>query len=504
MGRHHAVATSHNRRDRLDIITTLRISLAIPGPAVALIDCDFCIQGRIDGQVEGHHAIATIHSLQGSGIVTRGGEDLSIPLILDTGGGGEILHIGRINHCGGTCHNADAVGRIVSIHCIESSGLSNRIGHGAACSDIVRQCGILIPGSCCASYDISSQGCIAGTADIVARQNRRVRQGVHNYLHRGGRTFALSSLVDIGRLIRCICLNRRRSIAITLGKLLVVGIVPSDSASGSRSGCQHRTTLSTDSCRCRDCRGCRDFVNSHHQLSQITVALVLIGGHHVEGCSLRNLQGGAVELLRASSIAIPRHRIIGSSCQGHRRRTAMRNRGHLRSNRQLVKRCDYRSLGTFATRFSIIGSHLEGSGCINSSSIITRCCSEKCIVVIPSILNIIGISNNKSDITGAATGHSAENRSVRQLIDNNIHRHFRTLTTIGTYGRNIECGAGGHTSTIGIMGLSSHGGVIPLCVCAALACACGKGNSHEIARQTLRSGSRHCRHFRNIKNRNSQ
>ena len=293
MGRHHAVATSNNRRDCLDIITTLRISLAIPGPAVALIDCDVCILNRIDGQVEGHHAIATIHSLQGSGIVTRGGEDLSIPLILDTCGGGEILHIGRINHCGGTCHNADAVGRIVSIHCIESSRLSNRIGHGAACSDIVRQCGIVIPGSCCASYDISSQGCIAGTADIVARQNRRVRQGVHNYLHRGGRTFALSGQIDIGRLIRCIGLNRRRSIAITLGKLLVVGIVPSDSASGSRSGCQHRTTLSTDSCRCRDCRGCRDFVNSHHQLSQITVALVLIGGHHVEGCSLRNLQGGA-------------------------------------------------------------------------------------------------------------------------------------------------------------------------------------------------------------------
>ena len=201
MGRHDAVATGHNGSQCLGILTTLGVGLAVPSPAVALINRNLCILDRIDGQVEGHHAVAVVHGLQGSGVVTRSGEGLAVPLILYTSSGAGLHLIGRINRNRHVSSCTFTRSSVIHILRIEGGGDSDRCRDRSTLADRLGHLGIRIPMSGHACDHLSGQCGIASTADRLSRQDGSGRQGVHHHFQGRQLAFAPSGRIFVSGLV---------------------------------------------------------------------------------------------------------------------------------------------------------------------------------------------------------------------------------------------------------------------------------------------------------------
>ena len=183
----------------------------------------------------------------------------------------------------------------------------------------------------------------------------------------------------------------------------------------------------------------------------------------------------------------------------------MGNRGRLRRKWQRVDSSNDRSLSALATSLGIVCRHFEGRGRADRSRIITiRGFEEGIVVVIPFVLDIGGRSCREGHLSLAATARVADDRGGRRCVDHHLDRDCLALTSVRADGSHIIGRCGGDTGTVGILCQSRHGSIVPLGMVANIAGSGLQGHLNVGARQTLRSGSRHSRYFRNIKNRNSQ
>ena len=490
---HNTVATRHHRRQCLGIVTARGVVLVVPSPAVTLIDSDLLRQHRIDGEMQGHHAVAVVHGMQRSGVVAGSGEGFIVPHILDTGHSRVVDIIGRINRGDDIGGSADTVCRVIGIDGIECRGLGHLDLQRAAGADSCGEIGILIPGGGHASDRGSGKGGIARTAQGRTRQNGSGGQGLHRHLHHRGSTATIRIGIVVDSTILRGRLDSRRCIGVAFGKIGVVGVVPTDDTVGRGRSRQGITTLQADNLRIGHRRGGRNLVDGHHHLLQCTAASVLGGSHHIEGGSLGNFLSRAAQNLGTIGVAVPSQRAAGSGRGGqvHRVRTAIGRRSHRRSGRHLIDRGHHRSLGTLTTRFRVVSSHLEilGSG-YRRGIVAVRGGEEDVIVVVPLVLDIRGRSGDEGHTTLSATADAADVRGGRQRVDHHHHRDSLAFAAVGADGGDIVGRGCSYTDTVCILGTCRHIGIIPLGIAATVAGSSRKVQLDIVSNKTLRGRSR--------------
>ena len=318
----HDTITISGRGQCLSIYATLRVGLAIPGPAVTFRDFYILVFHRVNGQMQCHHTVAAIHGLERSGVVSGSVEELLIPLILGTSGDIGFGLIDGVDDCDCLGGDADTLRHIIDIHRIEGGGFRHRSGHGLSCGNQIRQGSILIPFGGDTALVSGCKCGITSPANRGARKYWSGRQRVHRHLHSRGRTDTLGVQIIVGGLIQGGDMDDGGRVGVALIQVLASGAIPTNRATLGGCSRQDHTTLLAHIGRRFHHRRSGHLMDGHHQLLQRTLTTILIGGFHKEGCGgCHLLSGGAQQCCLIGSK--PCQSIVRGSGQVHSRRTTI-------------------------------------------------------------------------------------------------------------------------------------------------------------------------------------